>query len=124
MPNETTRCRNVFDKKTANFLLHPPPMSLDIHSAIYFYLCISVDKAKQNEINLVATYPVKALFTRDILAHNISIKRYCDIKINRHFHLIFFPVPIEKIYIYLFEKILKCYYNILKKKYFYCNIFL
>jgi len=59
MPNETTRCRNVFDKKTANFLLHPPPMSLDIHSAIYFYLCISVDKAKQNEINLVATYPVK-----------------------------------------------------------------
>ncbi len=24
---------------------------------------------------------VKALFTRDILAHNISIKRYCDKKI-------------------------------------------
>jgi len=26
-------------KKTANFRLHPPPISLDIYSALYFILC-------------------------------------------------------------------------------------
>jgi len=42
MPKETTRWQDVCDKKTANFWLHPPPISLDIYSALYFILCISV----------------------------------------------------------------------------------
>jgi len=32
----------VCNKKTANFWLHIPPMSLDIYGELYFYLCISV----------------------------------------------------------------------------------
>jgi len=47
MPNETTRWWDVCNKKPANFWLHPPPMSLDIYSALYFYLCISVVNTKQ-----------------------------------------------------------------------------
>jgi len=32
-------------QKTANFWLHPPPISLDIYSALHFILCISVAPA-------------------------------------------------------------------------------
>ncbi len=47
----------------------------------------------------------------DILVHNIEIKRYKDI-----FHPIFFPVSIENIFLGTILNILKCHYNILKKK--------
>jgi hypothetical protein len=32
----------------------------------------------QFRVKKIIPDPVKALFTRDILAHNIAIKRYCD----------------------------------------------
>jgi len=47
----------------------------------------------------------------------LTILRYCDKKIKRHFSTnIFFTVWIENIFFYLFETILKCNYTILKKK--------
>jgi len=36
--------------KKANFWLHPPPISLDIYSTLYFYLCISVVTVKSKSI--------------------------------------------------------------------------
>jgi len=58
--------------------------------------------------------------------YNEKIKRYFDKKIKWHFSSkFFFPVWIENIYFCLFENILKCNYNILKKKLsLYFNIFL
>jgi hypothetical protein len=38
---------------------------------------------KSKILNL--NYLTQALFTRDILAHNIAIKRYCNKKLKRHF---------------------------------------
>ncbi len=43
-------------QKTANFWLHPPPISLDIYSALYFILCISV-VATHTIVNNVLSYP-------------------------------------------------------------------
>ncbi len=36
MQNNTTRWRDLCDKKTANFWLHPPSCCLDIYSTLYF----------------------------------------------------------------------------------------
>jgi len=53
------------------------------------------------------------------------IKRYCDKMIKRFFHPIFFPVCVENIFLGTILNVLKCHYNILKKKiYFYQNVFL
>jgi len=73
----------------------------------------------------------KALFTRDIFAHNIAIKRYCNKKTKDIFNKIFFSVWIENIYFWTimlietwFKNILKCHNNILKKEnVFYQKVF-
>ncbi len=44
---------------------------------------------------------IKALFTHNIFAHNIEIKRYCNKKIKRHFSSNFFPCVNWK-YLFLF----------------------
>ncbi len=65
----------------------------------------------------------KDRYTLDIFTHNIVIKRYCDKKI--FFHPIFFPVYLENSYFWTIIDILKCHYNILKKKIsFHKNVFL
>jgi len=79
-------------------------------------------------LNILNTscYLCKALYTLDIFEHNISIKRYWDKKIKRHFSSnIFFPVCIEKFFwgqFWIFSNVIAIFWR--KKKYFYRNIFL
>ncbi len=46
--------------------------------------CEVIHTSKEIKLRYIEYY-YKALFIRDILAHNISIKRYWDKKIKRHF---------------------------------------
>jgi len=71
------------------------------------------------------TWPLGLIQTRHFDAQycDIAIKRYCNKKIKRHFSTnIFFHLWIENIFFFLFETILQCNYNILKKKYLFIAI--
>jgi len=67
---------------------------------------------------------VKGRYTLDIFAHDIAIKRYCDKK-TFFIQNMFFLCVLKIFFFGTILNILKCHYNILKKKIsFYQNVFL
>ncbi len=128
MLNQTWREKNTSENKL------PSTNTFNYHILSYL---IGVMRLKSGLVS--SKLDSKALLTHNIFACNIVIKRYCDKKIfwqkeistKRYcdkkifFNQYFFSKCELKIFFFcLFEMILKCNYNILKKKIsFYRNIF-
>ncbi len=80
MQNNTTRWRDVCDKKTANFWLHPPgPPSccLDIYSSLYFiYISLWVKPFKYKQEGKRTPPSVLPLISLFFLSLSLSLSRF------------------------------------------------
>jgi len=72
--------KHIFQKNLKKYLLLMLYMTF-VLLVVFSHVAGKINFKSLEAITCVALLNAKALFTRDIFAHNIAIKRYCDKKI-------------------------------------------